>query len=222
MGLFLQEWNEPQLKHSCAILPFFVPSRNRIFEYRLPLTISSIHFSRLSFCFLSHSFPHCQIRWRWKPNWWCTWMRRLSAEWPRVQPIDVWAVDCIKNTVQPREVVSLAYARTGECFVCFCHVCNEERVWCTNNFSMFRCFHVVEATWVRGKKTTSIMTPVYFLFTGEAVNSSGNTRKRMAHFHMPRTCTCIGTVAVEFLFDVWLIASKTNSQLGKFRWQWII
>ena len=52
----------------------------------------------------------------------------LSTEWPRGQPIDDWAVDCIKFTVKRRGVVSLAFAHTEECFVCFAmNVCNEER-----------------------------------------------------------------------------------------------
>ena len=64
-----------------------------------------------------------------------------------------------------------------------------------------------------GKKTTTaITTPKSFLFIGETVNSGENIRKSMTFFRIPITCT--RTIAVEFLFEVWMIVSKPNPQSG--------
>jgi len=82
---------------------------------------------------------------------------------------------------------------------------------------MFSCLHVKDRDMSWGKETTTAMTQKCFLFIGEAVTSGEIIRKSMTRFRMPITCT--RTVAVEFLFKVWMILSKPNPHFGKFRWQ---
>ena len=138
-------------------------------------------FSRLmrSLCFLFHSRPHCQIRWRRKPKWWCTWIRRLcplsNLEVNLVTTERLFAQRIWFNLEEWWAWPSLALNIVLSLFAM--NVSNEERVRSTNNFHVYM-FTQDGSGHELGEKTTTTMTTICFLFTSEAVNSNGNTRKK--------------------------------------------